>query len=305
MNKERNENKSNKLNTNDSKKDKMINGWPIKLGEYLKSFKYDDMVILKDLIDKDIERNNRTAEFDFIIDLKRDEMTVITLLKEINYILNQRNKTVYQLQEVVSKHISDFITSFIIENVGEANVSQLEFDKEEAQKRFEFSEWSDYEFKKSMTSYSIISMAKPTGNEMKDKINKAIVIHSLFALHGNAVPKSLYKHLMSIHQPNFYNVISQLERVLDEFGTFVSNIHPYILPIEKLENRLIHGLKLYEYIFLYKQFDTKIPESSNYMIIFDQMHQVYKEDFQVKSIPFDNYEINKAISEMENDYADY
>uniref|UniRef100_UPI003F559D9A hypothetical protein n=1 Tax=Staphylococcus shinii TaxID=2912228 RepID=UPI003F559D9A len=110
---------------------------------------------------------------------------------------------------------------------------------------------------------------------------------------------------MSIQQPSFYDIAFQLSRVLDEFRTFVGGIHPYILPIEKLEHCLIHGLKLYEYIFLYKQLDTNIPESSNYMITFDQMQQSYKEDFQVTSIPFDEREINKDILEMENHYAIY
>lgn len=302
MSKERNKNNSNMLNLDNIKKDKVISGWPIKLREYLKTFSYDDMVILKDLIEKDIELNNRTFEFNFMIDLNRDETTVITLLKEINYNLYQRHKTVYQFQEVVREHISSFFSAFTTKNMDEPTVTQIEFDKEEAQKRFAFSEWINYKSYKNMTSSSIVSMAKPTGNKEEEERNKEIVIHSLFALYGNTVPKDLYKHLMSIQQPNFYDITSQLERVLDEFRTLVGGIHPYILPIEDIEIRLIHGLKLYEYIFLYKQLDTKIPKSSNYMIIFDQMQQSYKEDFQVKSIPFDDHEINKAISEMEKDY---
>lgn len=305
MSEKRNNNDSNTLNLDNAKKEKELNGLPLKLGEYLKSFEYDDMVLLKDLIYEDLDLNNRTFEFNFIIDLNRDETTVITLLKEINYNLNKRNKTVYQLLEIIREHISSFFSTFTTKNMGEATVTQMEFDKEEAQKRFAFSEWVNYESKRNMTSSSIVFMAKPTGNKEIDASNKEIVIHSLFALYGNTVPMDLYKHLMSIRQPNFYDVISQLARVLDEFRTFVGGIHPYILPIEKLEHRLIHGLKLYEYIFLYKQLDTKIPESSNYMIIFDQMQQSYKEEFQVTSILFDEHEINKAISEMESRYAVY
>lgn len=303
MHNERNEKDAKMLNLNEIKKDKVIKGLPINLGEYLKSFEYDDMIILKELIDNDIELNNRTAEFNFVIDLNRDETSVITLLKELNYNLNQRNKTVYQLQDVVREHISAFFSYFTTENMSESSISQIQFDEESARKRFAFSEWVEYEFQKSMTSHNIVSMAQPTGTKAKDENNKAIVIHSLFALYGNTVPQSLYEHLMSIKQPNFHDITSQLARVLDEFRTFVGGTHPYILPIEKLQTRLIHGLKLYEYIFLYKQFDTKIPESSNYMIIFDQMQQIYEEDFQVTFIPFDENEIKKAIKEMEDSYA--
>lgn len=303
MTKEQNQNNSQMLNLNDIKKNKLIKGLPDNLGEYLKSFDYEDMLILRELIDKDIESNNRTADFNFVIDLNRDETTVITLLKEINYNLSRRNKTVYQLREIVSEHITSFFSSFTTKNMGEPTVTQIEFEKEEAQKRFEFSEWAQYDFKKMMTSHNIISMAKPTGDKVKDEINKESVIHSLFALYDNTVPNNLYKHLISIRQPNFYDVLLQLDRVLSEFKTLVGGIHPYILPIEKMEIRLIHGLKLYEYIFLYKQLDTKIPESSNYIIIFDQIEQSYKENFQVTSIPFDEHEINKAISEMEDTYA--
>ena len=39
------------------------------------------------------------------------------------------------------------------------------------------------------------------------------------------------------------------------------------------------------------------------MIIFDQLHQSYAEDFQVTSIPFDETEIKKTIEDMENAYA--
>lgn len=298
----KNENSSNLLNLDNLKKDKIIEELPNKLGEYLKSFEYDDMIILKNLIYDDIELNNRTADFNFIIDLNRDEMTVITLLKELYYNLNQRHKTVYQLLNIVREHISSFFSTFTTQNMGEPSVTQIEFDKEEAQKRFMFSEWVNYKSDKSMTSSSIVSMAKPTGDKSKDENNKEIVIHSLFALHDNTVPNDLYKHLMSIQQPNFYNIISQLARVLDEFRTFVGGIYLYILPIEKLEHRLIHGLKLYEFIFLYKQLDINIPESSNHMIIFDQLQQSYKEDFQVTSIPFNEYEVKKAILEMESRY---
>lgn len=298
----KNENSSNLLNLDNLKKDKIIEELPNKLGEYLKSFEYDDMIILKNLIYDDIELNNRTADFNFIIDLNRDEMTVITLLKELYYNLNQRHKTVYQLLNIVREHISSFFSTFTTQNMGEPSVTQIKFDKEEAQKRFMFSEWVNYKSDKSMTSSSIVSMAKPTGDKSKDENNKEIVIHSLFALYDNTVPNDLYKHLMSIQQPNFYNITSQLARVLDEFRTFVGGIYLYILPIEKLEHRLIHGLKLYEFIFLYKQLDINIPESSNHMIIFDQMQQSYKEDFQVTSIPFNEYEVKKAILEMESRY---
>lgn len=298
----KNENSSNLLNLDNFKKDKIIEELPNKLGEYLKSFEYDDMIILKNLIYDNIELNNRTADFNFIIDLNRDEMTVITLLKELYYNLNQRYKTVYQLLNIVREHISSFFSTFITQNMGEPSVTQIEFDKEEAQKRFMFSEWVNYNSDKSMTSSSIVSMAKPTGDKSKDENNKEIVIHSLFALYDNTVPNDLYKHLMSIQQPNFYNITSQLARVLDEFRTFVGGIYLYILPIEKLEHRLIHGLKLYEFIFLYKKLDINIPESSNHMIIFDQLHQSYKEDFQVTSIPFNEYEVKKAILEMESRY---
>lgn len=305
MSEEQNKNNSNMLNFNNVKKDKVIKELPTKLGDYLKSFEYDDMVILKDLIDEDIELNNSTFDYNFTIDLNRDETTVITLLQEINYNLNHRHKTVYQLLEIVRDHISSFFSTFATQNMGEPTVTQIKFDKEEAQKRFAFSEWIIYKSNINITSSDIVSMAKPTGNKVKDEINKEVVIHSLFALYGNTVPKDLYKHLISIHQPNFYDITLQLERVLDEFRTFVGGIHPYILPIEQLEHRLIHGLKLYEYIFLYKQLDTKIPESSNYMIIFDQMQQSFKEDYRVTSIPFDEHEINKAISEMESRYSGY
>lgn len=303
MNNKRNKKDSKMLNLNEIKKDKVINGLPFNLGEYLKSFEYDDMIILKELIDDDIELNNRTAEFNFVIDLNRDEISVITLLKELNYNLNLRNKTVHQLQDVVREHISGFFSDFTSENMGKSSISQIQFDEESARKRFAFSEWAEYESKKSMTSHNIISIAQPTGNKAKDENNKAIVIHSLFALYGNTVPKNLYEHLMSIKQPNFYDITSQLARVLAEFKTLVGGIYPYILPIKRLETRLIHGLKLYEYIFLYKQLDTKIPKGSNYMIIFDQMYKSYKEDFQVTFIPFDEDEIKKAIEEMENSYA--
>lgn len=293
------------LNLNDIKKDKVLDGLPNNLAKYLKSFGYDDMIILKDLIESDIEVNNRTSsvEFNFVIDLKRDETSVITLLKELNYNLEQRNKTVYQFQDVVREHISTFFSNFTSKNESQPSITQIEFEEESARNRFAFSEWAAYSFKKNMTSHSIVSMAQPTGNKSKDERNKAIVIHSLFALHGNTVPENLYNHLMSIQQPNFYDIASQLARVLDEFSTLVGGTHLYILPIDKMQTRLIHGLKLYEYIFLYKQFDTKIPESSNYMIIFDQLHQSYAEDFQVTSIPFDETEIKKTIEYMEDAYA--
>lgn len=293
------------LNLNDIKKDKVLDGLPNNLAKYLKSFGYDDMIILKDLIESDIEVNNRTSsvEFNFVIDLKRDETSVITLLKELNYNLEQRNKTVYQFQDVVREHISTFFSNFTSKNESQPSITQIEFEEESARNRFAFSEWAVYSFKKNMTSHSIVSMAQPTGNKSKDERNKAIVIHSLFALHGNTVPENLYNHLMSIQQPNFYDIASQLARVLDEFSTLVGGTHLYILPIDKMQTRLIHGLKLYEYIFLYKQFDTKIPESSNYMIIFDQLHQSYAEDFQVTSIPFDETEIKKTIEDMEYAYA--
>lgn len=293
------------LDLNDIKKDKVLDGLPNNLAKHLKTFGYDDMIILKDLIENDIELNNRTlsVEFNFVIDLKRDETSVITLLKELNYNLEQRNKTVYQLQDVVREHISTFFSNFTSKNESQPSITQIEFEEESARNRFAFSEWAVYSFKKNMTSHSIVSMAQPTGNKTKDKSNKAIVIHSLFALYGNTVPENLYNHLMSIQQPNFYDIASQLARVLDEFSTFVGGTHLYILPMDKLQTRLIHGLKLYEYIFLYKQFDTRIPESSNYMVIFDQMQQSYKEDFQVTTIPFDENEIKKVIEEMENFYA--
>lgn len=305
MDKKSNKKDAKTLNLNDIKKDKVIKGLPNNLAEYLKSFEYDDMIILKDLIESDIALNNRTSsvEFNFVIDINRDETSVITLLKELNYNLDQRNKTVFQLQDVVREHISTFFSNFTSKNESKPSITQIAFDEESARNRFAFSEWAVYSFKKNMTSHNIVSMAQPTGNKTKDENNKAIVIHSLFALHGNTVPDNLYNHLMSIQQPNFYDIASQLARVLDEFSTLVGGTHLYILPIDKMQTRLIHGLKLYEYIFLYKQFDTKIPESSNYMIIFDQLHQSYLEDFQVTSIPFDETEIKKTIEDMENAYA--
>lgn len=305
MDRQSNKKDAKMLNLNDIKKDKVLDGLPNNLAEHLKSFGYDDMIILKDLIESDIEINNRTSsvEFNFVIDLKRDETSVITLLKELNYNLEQRNKTVYQFQDVVREHISTFFSNFTSKNESQPSITQIEFEEESARNRFAFSEWAVYSFKKNMTSHSIVSMAQPTGNKSKDERNKAIVIHSLFALHGNTVPEKLYNHLMSIQQPNFYDIASQLARVLDEFSTLVGGTHLYILPIDKMQTRLIHGLKLYEYIFLYKQFDTKIPESSNYMIIFDQLHQSYAEDFQVTSIPFDETEIKKTIEYMEDAYA--
>lgn len=305
MDRQSNKKDAKMLNLNDIKKDKVLDGLPNNLAEHLKSFGYDDMIILKDLIESDIEINNRTSsvEFNFVIDLKRDETSVITLLKELNYNLEQRNKTVYQFQDVVREHISTFFSNFTSKNESQPSITQIEFEEESARNRFAFSEWAVYSFKKNMTSHSIVSMAQPTGNKTKDENNKAIVIHSLFALYGNTVPENLYNHLMSIQQPNFYDVASQLARVFDEFATLVGGTHLYILPIDKMQTRLIHGLKLYEYIFLYKQFDTKIPESSNYMIIFDQLHQSYSEDFQVTSIPFDETEIKKTIEYMEDAYA--
>lgn len=305
MDRQSNKKDAKMLNLNDIKKDKVLDGLPNNLAEHLKSFGYDDMIILKDLIESDIELNNRTlsVEFNFVIDLKRDETSVITLLKELNYNLEQRNKTVYQLQDVVREHISTFFSNFTSKNESKPSITQIEFDEESARHRFAFSEWAVYSFKKNMTSHNIVSMAQPTGNKTKDESNKAIVIHSLFALYGNTVPENLYNHLMSIQQPNFYDVASQLARVLNEFSTFVGGTHLYILPMDKMQTRLIHGLKLYEYIFLYKQFDTKIPESSNYMVIFDQLQQSYAEDFQVTSIPFDETEIKKTIKYMEDAYA--
>lgn len=305
MDRQSNKKDAKMLNLNDIKKDKVLDGLPNNLAEHLKSFGYDDMIILKDLIESDIELNNRTlsVEFNFVIDLKRDETSVITLLKELNYNLEQRNKTVYQLQDVVREHISTFFSNLTSKNESKPSITQIEFDEESARHRFAFSEWAVYSFKKNMTSHNIVSMAQPTGNKTKDESNKAIVIHSLFALYGNTVPENLYNHLMSIQQPNFYDVASQLARVLNEFSTFVGGTHLYILPMDKMQTRLIHGLKLYEYIFLYKQFDTKIPESSNYMVIFDQLQQSYAEDFQVTSIPFDETEIKKTIKYMEDAYA--
>lgn len=293
------------LNLNDFKKDKVLDGLPNNLAKHLKSFGYDDRIILKDFIESDIEVNNRTSsvEFNFVIDINRDETSIITLLKELNYNLEQRNKTVYQFQDVVREHISTFFSDFTSKNESQPSITQIEFEEESARNRFAFSERAVYSFKKNMTSHSIVSMAQPTGNKTKDESNKAIVIHSLFALYGNTVPENLYNHLMSIQQPNFYDVASQLARVLNEFSTFVGGTHLYILPMDKMQTRLIHGLKLYEYIFLYKQFDTKIPESSNYMVIFDQLQQSYAEDFQVTSIPFDETEIKKTIKYMEDAYA--
>lgn len=307
MDRQSNKKDAKMLNLNDIKKDKVLDGLPNNLAKHLKSFGYDDMIILKDLIESDIEINNRTSsvEFNFVIDLKRDETSVITLLKELNYNLEQRNKTVYQFQDVVREHISTFFSNFTSKNESQPSITQIEFEEESARNRFAFSEWAVYSFKKNMTSHSIVSMAQPTGNKRKDESNKAIVIHSLFALYGNTVPENLYNHLMSIQQPNFYDVASQLARVLDEFSTFVGGTHLYILPMDKMQTRLIHGLKLYEYIFLYKQFDTKIPESSNYMVIFDQLYQSYAEDFQVTSIPFDETEIKKTIEYMEDAYANF
>lgn len=305
MDRESNKKDAKMLNLNDIKKDKVLDGLPNNLAEHLKSFGYDDMIILKDLIESDIEINNRASsvDFNFVIDLKRDETSVITLLKELNHNLEQRNKTVYQFQDVVREHISTFFSDFTSKNESQPSITQIEFEEESARNRFAFSEWAVYSFKKDMTSNSIVSMAQPTDNKTKDENNKEIVIHSLFALYGNTVPENLYNHLMSIQQPNFYDIASQLACVLDEFSKLVGGTHLYILPIDKMQTRLIHGLKLYEYIFLYKQFDTKIPESSNYMVIFDQLHQSYAEDFQVTSIPFDETEIKKTIEYMEDAYA--
>ncbi|MGJ7589102.1 hypothetical protein [Staphylococcus shinii] len=295
--------KQNKKDSNSKNSDKVIDELPIKLRKYLKSFEYHDMILLKDLIYTNIELNNRRYNSNFAIDLNRDEATIITLLEEIKYNLNQRRTTLYQSREILRDHISSFIDTFRKQNMGEPIVTQIEFDKEEAQKRFAFSEWSNYEARKIETSMIIESMAKPTGNREKDEYNKEIVIHALFALHGNVVPRGLYLHLMSIRQPNFYDIILQLSRVLGEFKTYVGGIHPYILPILKIQPRLIHGLKLYEYIFLYKQLDIEIDEKSNYMIIFNQLEKSYQEGFLVREITFDEHEINKAISEMESLYA--
>ena len=294
---------SNTINLDESKKEDLVTEWPLKISAHLNRFDYDEMKILVGLLLEEIKSVNDDYEMDFDIDIKRDEQTLITLVREIHFNLSECNKSVVDIEMVIKSYVSSFFIHFAVKNMGMDYVKQIRFDIQKAHESFYIAQNSVIDTSIRDVREELELKSIPTGSEKRDNINKEIVIHSLAALFNSTVPEKLFNHLMTIEQPNFYDVIHKLSSVLHEYTAYGnSGIHSFIINLSDVETRLIHGLKLYEYIFLYKDLDTKIASSQNYMIIFDQINKSYDENHKLKHIPFTEQAIDKAIQEMEEDY---
>lgn len=294
---------SNTINLEESKKENLVTEWPLKISAYLKLFNYDEMNVLIGFFLDAIKSINDNYEMDFEIDIERDEQTLIALVREIQFNLRECSKSIVEMEKVIKSYVRSFFIQFAVKNMGMDYVKQKRFDIQKARESFYIAQNSVVDANIRDVRDVLEFNSIPTGSEKRDNINKEVVIHSLAALFNSYVPEKLFSHLMTIKQPNFYDVIQKLSNVLYEYTAFRNTgIFSFNINLSDVETRLIHGLKLYEYIFLYKDLDTKIASSQNYMIIFDQIDKSYNENHKLKNIPFNNTTIDKAIKEMEEDY---
>lgn len=294
--------KDNSKNTEISSKSELTSEFTDKVTQILYSFEPDEIQFIKQNIFNNLF-DNHDEEFK-TISLIEDEETLYSLVKSILYITSEKRIKLLNYKNVFSEYISHFLMDFAIGNIDvkeQQDVEQVVFSKQNAVYYLDFVEGLVITENRQNAINYIRQIPLPTGSDTRDETNKEIILFSYCAAYNTMLPRKIYSFFMNLDIATFNKMLDALQEVLfHEVAYESSKMISFNIDLPEIENRLLHGLRLYHFLFIKNQIDLNLDMVTEDHIIKIQMDIASMEGDTQEEIPFTEEEIDLAVKELKD-----
>lgn len=293
---------SNTIVLGERKKDEITKNLPPTLASLIKKNSEEEVEFLTNSILKDIDfYNDLVSNKTDLIDIAQSEPSFLSLIHSIKFIEHDKNINMLDFTEVIDYYISVFCGRLNENNNDSKEVKQYMLSEEDANSIFDKAEDDIISLRNQSLEDSLLSLVKSwaTKNKEQYEINKQIVINGIALLNGNIMPRTITDYLLTLDGEDFEKIIRDLSFAVDLYITeYGGKTNSFTISFNKIAPRLLHGLKLYKFVTLNKEIDWNTPGIQNYLFIYHQIENSYKENHSKSEIPFTEKDILKAANEV-------